>query len=80
MDQIQDDVLDFMYKYLRKYPSNPWLVGKAIAQDVKREYGHNNTDVEEAVIRLSDIGKLSHKSDTRTTQGYSYGRSKIPGI
>jgi hypothetical protein len=65
---------------MRKRPNNPWLVSNSIAQDVNRDYGHERTDVEEAVLRLSDIGKLSHKSETHTSKGYSIGSTKLPGI
>ena len=80
MDQVQDDVLAFMYSYLRKYPSNPWLPSEAVAQDVAREYGHNRTDTQEAVIRLGDVGMLKHKSQTHTIQGYKIGATKMPGM
>lgn len=78
-DEIQDDVLKFMYEYLRKFPNHPWLVGHTIASDVNRRYGHDRTDVEEAVIRLGDVGKLVKRSETRTGQSYSIGSFKVPG-
>jgi hypothetical protein len=79
INQVQDDVLQFMYDYLRKYPSNPWLVAEAVAQDVEQKYLHDRTDVEEAVIRLGDIGKLTHRSETHTTKSFTIGLSTIPG-